>query len=246
MNELTVFTHKDFGQIRVTSIADEPWWVLRDVCKALGIGNARMAKNRLDNEDVSLTDIQDARGHAQKTSVINEPGLYSVILRSDKPEAKAFKRWVTHDILPAIRKSGGYQLPHMTTAEIVAQLAQVNVDLEKRIDNIEQKMAEPKALPVAQPQAGDWKDSMDLTIKALIEKNHLNSCLYRAKLYRKLELAENVNIDARLRNLKARLRNQGYTSKELYAVTKLDVISRDKRLKTTFENIVSAETVSAA
>lgn len=241
MNELTIFNHKDFGRIRVTFATDEPWWVLRDVCKALGISNAGMAKKRLDNEDVSLTDIQDARGHAQKTTVINEPGLYSVILRSDKPEAKAFKRWVTHDILPAIRKSGGYQLPHMTTAEIVAQLAQVNVDLEKRIDNIEQKMAKPRALPVAQPQAGDWKDSMDLTIKSLIEKNRLNPCKYRAKLYQSLELAENVNIDARLRNLKTRLRKQGYTSKELYSVTKLDVISRDKRLRSALENILVAE-----
>lgn len=244
MNELTIFNHKDFGEIRVVSVTGEPWWVLRDVCKALGISNARMAKNRLDNEDVSLADIQDARGHAQKTSVINEPGLYSVILRSDKPEAKAFKRWITHDILPAIRKSGGYQLPRMTTAEIVAQLAQVNVDLERRIDSVERRLDKSEAPPVTLPKTGDWKEDMDLTIKSLIEKNHLNPCKYRAKLYRELEMAENVNIDVRLKNLKTRLRNQGYTQKELYSVTKLDVINREKRLKAAFESIVSAKTTN--
>lgn len=244
MNELTIFAHKDFGEIRVVSVTGEPWWVLRDVCKALGLTYTNKVVKRLDEDERKLFPVIDRMGRTQKASAINESGLYSVILRSDKPEAKAFKRWVTHDILPAIRKSGSYQLPHMTTAEIVAQLAQVNVDMEKRIDDIEQKMAEPEALPVAQPQTGDWKDRMDLTIKSLIEKNHLNPCLYRARLYRSLELAENVNIDARLRNLKARLKKQGYTSKDLYAVTKLDVISREKRLKAAFESIVSAETAS--
>lgn len=104
MNDITIFNHLG-NDIRVTTDEQgEPLFVLKDVCDALEIGNSREVMRRLDSEDVSQTDILDNRGVQQKTTVVNEPGLYEVIIRSDKPEAVQFRRWVTSEVLPSIRK----------------------------------------------------------------------------------------------------------------------------------------------
>lgn len=97
--------------VRVVMINNEPWWVLVDVCNVLGIVNSRDVSNRLDDDEKDYVDLTDAIGRRRDTTVINEPGLYSVILRSDKPEAKKFKRWITHEVLPAIRQQGMYIAP---------------------------------------------------------------------------------------------------------------------------------------
>lgn len=89
----------------------EPWFVLKDVCKVLEISNHKMTAQRLDADEVSLTDLIDSIGRKQQTTVINESGLYNVILRSDKPEAKPFRKWVTSEVLPTIRKHGAYMTP---------------------------------------------------------------------------------------------------------------------------------------
>ena len=99
MNELKIFAYSG-EELRTIQREDGLWWVLRDVCRVLGITNHKMVAQRLDEDEVSLADLIDALGRTQKTTIINEPGLYAVILRSDKPEAKAFKGWVTHDVLP--------------------------------------------------------------------------------------------------------------------------------------------------
>ena len=78
-----------------------------DVCRALGLGNSSKAIMPLDDDEKGIT-ISDTLGGKQEMTTINEPGLYSLILRSRKPEAKAFKRWITHEVIPAIRKTGGY------------------------------------------------------------------------------------------------------------------------------------------
>lgn len=112
MNELTVFNNEEFGEIRTMTIDGEPWFVGKDVCNALDIGNPSQAISRLDDDEkVTLTTNEGHSGKlggAQMLNVISEAGLYSLILKSRKPEAKAFKRWITHDIIPTIRKTGGY------------------------------------------------------------------------------------------------------------------------------------------
>lgn len=84
----------------------EPWFVAADVCRALGLGNSRQTLSYLDDDEKGVI-TSDTLGGKQEMSTINEPGLYSLILRSRKPEAKAFKRWITHEVIPAIRKTGG-------------------------------------------------------------------------------------------------------------------------------------------
>lgn len=109
-NELQVFTYEG-AQVRTLLRDGAPWWVLADVCRVLELTTPSRVAERLDGDEVSQTHTIDKMGRKQKMTVVNEPGLYSVILRSDKPQAKAFKRWVTHDVLPAIRRTGGYQTP---------------------------------------------------------------------------------------------------------------------------------------
>lgn len=110
MNEMQVFNYKSF-QVRTVEINNEPWFVLKDVCTVLGISNHKMTAQRLDVDEVSQTYLTDSLGRKQETTIINESGLYHVILRSDKHEAKPFRKWVTSEVLPSIRKTGGYALP---------------------------------------------------------------------------------------------------------------------------------------
>ena len=103
-----LFWHGAGGQ---KTLEGEPWFVAADVCRALGLGNSSMAVSKLDDDEkmtLSLTDSHsNQRGGAQMATIINEPGLYALVLSSRKPEAKAFKRWITHEVIPSIRKTGG-------------------------------------------------------------------------------------------------------------------------------------------
>jgi len=105
--ELSIFNNQEFGPIRATSINGAPWFVAADVCRALDIGNSRMVMNRLDDDEKGVISA-DTPGGKQEVNVVNEPGLYALVLGSRKPEAKAFKRWITHEVIPSIRKNGGY------------------------------------------------------------------------------------------------------------------------------------------
>lgn len=106
MSDLQIFNYEDYP-IRIVENEGEPWWVLSDVCTALGLTNPSTVTSRLDKDEKGISLIYTPGG-TQKMSVINEAGLYSVILRSDKPKAKGFKRWITHEVLPSIRKHGAY------------------------------------------------------------------------------------------------------------------------------------------
>lgn len=107
MNDLTVFQYEE-KDVRTVTVDGEPWWVLKDVCAVLGLSSPHKVVERLDEDERNLIPLTDALGRLQQTSVINESGLYAVILRSDKPNAKAFRRWVTSEVLPTIRKHGAY------------------------------------------------------------------------------------------------------------------------------------------
>ena len=105
-SELKIFNYKN-NEVRTTIKDGEIWWVLKDVCDVLGLSNSRKVAERLDDDEKGVT-LSDTLGGTQKTTIINESGLYKVILRSDKPEAKKFMHWVTHEVLPSIRKHGAY------------------------------------------------------------------------------------------------------------------------------------------
>lgn len=109
-NELQIFNFNG-NNIRVIDKDGEPWWVAKDVCEILELTDARKSVELLDEDERNIIPVMDSLGRPQNTYVVNEPGLYSLVLRSRKPEAKAFKRWITHEVIPAIRKHGGYLTP---------------------------------------------------------------------------------------------------------------------------------------
>lgn len=111
MNDLQVFKYQD-SEVRTIEMNGEPWFVLKDVCKVLAMDVTQLKKtaDRLDADEKGRTKITTPGG-VQETWVINESGLYNVILRSDKPEAKPFRKWVTSEVLPTIRKHGAYMTP---------------------------------------------------------------------------------------------------------------------------------------
>lgn len=114
MNELKVFENPAFGRIRTVELDNEPWFVGKDVAEALGYSNARDALSRhVDEEDKATVAFHDGSQNRNVTAV-NESGLYCLILSSKLPGAKEFKHWITHDVIPSIRKTGGYTLKPMT------------------------------------------------------------------------------------------------------------------------------------
>lgn len=107
-NKIKVFENAEFGSVRTVTINGEPWFVASDVCKALEINNVSMAISRLDDDEKNTIILTEGiPGNPNKT-IVNEPGLYSLVLSSRKPEAKAFKRWITHEVIPDIRQYGMY------------------------------------------------------------------------------------------------------------------------------------------
>lgn len=151
MKEIQIFNNPGFGEIRAVSINNEPWFVGKDVAHVLGYSNTKDALSRhVDAEDKLQNDgvvIRDPMGREQHPTIINESGLYSLILTSKLPTAKAFKRWVTSEVLPAIRKNGGYiaDQEQMTDQEILAKALLV---AQRTIESRDKQIAEmqPKAL----------------------------------------------------------------------------------------------------
>jgi prophage antirepressor-like protein len=109
MHELQIFNYQR-NEVRMMLQDGVPWWVLKDVCNVLGLSDTNKVSERLDADELTRIKFVSG-GQTREMYVVNEPGLYSVILRSDKPEAKAFKHWITHEVLPAIRKTGQYKQP---------------------------------------------------------------------------------------------------------------------------------------
>lgn len=146
MNEIRVFSNEGFGAVRaIQSAAGEPMLVAKDVCAVLGLGRQQDSTRYLDDDEKGECLVNTPSG-AQKMVCVTEPGFYKLVMRSRKPEAKAFQRWVTHEVLPALRRDGGYMVardetPEQTMARAVL-LAQATIDRQR--DRIAE--LEPKAL----------------------------------------------------------------------------------------------------
>lgn len=159
MQEIKVFESVNFGSIRVVERDGEQWFVATDVCKALEIGNSRMAVERLDSDekaDVSLTDTS-SNGVSQKRNftVVSEPGLYSLVLSSRKPGAKAFKRWIVHEVIPAIRKTGAYMTPEKVQEALLNPDTIINLALQIKELQEEARKNEPNVLLAKSITASD-------------------------------------------------------------------------------------------
>lgn len=140
MNDLQIFNNEEFGEVRTAVVNDEPMFCLIDICKALEIKNATDVAKRLDGDELTRLNLGSRAG---ETNFITESGLYAVILRSDKPNAKKFRKWVTSEVLPSIRKTGSYGMPKTTGGQIQL-LAQGYTELEQAVNSIKEDMTELK------------------------------------------------------------------------------------------------------
>lgn len=135
--EVQVFSSEQFGSIRASLSSDgQPWFVAKDVCDSLGIGKYRDALSRLDDDERGSL-LVDTLGGPQTVGTVSEAGFYKLVMRSRKPEAKAFQRWVTHEVLPAVRRTGGYMVASQdeTPEQIMARavlVAQDTIERQKR------------------------------------------------------------------------------------------------------------------
>ncbi|WP_270271335.1 phage antirepressor [Bifidobacterium adolescentis] len=156
-NEIQKFDFKGSSLRTLTDEAEEPWFVAKDVCDILGMSNPSMAVTALDKDEVAQIDPKDYLGSEnrsnQAVNIVSEPGLYKLIMRSRKPEAKEFQRWVTHEVLPSIRRTGGY-IPTsesdsdediMARAVLVAQKTIDRKNQQLQAKDAQIKMLEPKA-----------------------------------------------------------------------------------------------------
>lgn len=251
-NELQIFSNPEFGEIRRVEIDGQYWLVGSDVAKALGYSKPYNAiAYHVDEDDTLKWGITDVYGREQDAIIINESGVYSLIFSSKLPDAKKFKKWVSSEVLPSVRKTGVYSTQQLTPAQLIAAQAQVLVDMEQKmlsiqnqaqiIQNQQAELAQrvDTAIKVFSRPADDhWKADIDQAIKDLCEARHLSECATRGRMYRELEQKCGCDISSRLTRLRKRKKKQGARHKDAMALNKLDAIAADKQLRAAFEGVV--------
>lgn len=205
MNDVTIFRKDEFGAVRAVTLEGEPWFVAADVCRALGLGNSSDVIKRLDEDERTLVSIEGA-SNGLPVNAVNEPGLYALILGSRKPEAKAFKRWITHEVIPAIRKTGGYIAGQETmdddqllaNALMVAQrkIAERNKQLEAANEKI--KADAPKVLFAETVEKAETCISIGTLAKIL---NQAGLDIGERRLFERLRNDKWLNSKGRNRNV---------------------------------------------
>lgn len=263
--DMIVFNNPEFGEVRRVEIDGEYWLVGVDVCRSLGYQKPHNAlKKHVDREDSLKRGVLDAYGFEQPTIIINESGVYSLIFASKLPNAKKFKKWVTSEVLPSIRKTGTYTAPAapapapMSPAQLIAAQAQILVDMEQKMlaiqdqtqaiqnqmeaarsqyDALSQKV-DTAVKVLARPTEDHWRADVDEAIKELAKNMGWTHMTLRGRMYKDLEQKVNCNLQSRVDNLRARKKKQGCRHKDAMAFGKLDAIAADKSLRAAFELVL--------
>lgn len=246
MNELQIFNSAEFGQIRTIVKDNEVWFVGRDIAEALGYSDTKSALiDHVDIEDKNIFKSGDLpplnfvipnRG----MTFINESGLYSLVLSSKLPTAKQFKRWITSEVLPSIRKHGGYVAKPMNQLEILAESIKIMQEQQRkldehssRLDKVENNVQQIKELE--QINSSNWRLHFGTVTRKLAQ---VYPCLdvenpyqaIRHEFYERLEAEARCNLDIRLKNKKMRALKAGLSMNKIKEFNKLDIIQEDMRL----------------
>lgn len=203
------FQNERFGAVRVVECNGEPWFVASDVCRALGID--RTQTRRLDEDEKGVYSAQTPGGQ-QEIGIVNEPGLYTLVLGSRKPEAKAFKRWITHEVIPSIRKTGSYSVPQAETAADVRAKAMLLNAKSRMLAAASKAVSNFNLSPVA-------LETLGLT---MIEEYAGVKTGYRPpveKTYTATELGQMLGVSA---NMIGRIAKEHGLKTEQYGITVLD------------------------
>lgn len=157
-NKVQIFQNEEFGTVRSLEIDNEPWFIAKDICDILEIKNSRQALTRVDEDEKADVILNDGSQN-RSMSAVNEYGLYNLILASRKKEAKEFKRWITHDVIPAIRKTGGYIAGEekMSDDELIAKAMGV---LHRKLEQANKQLEEQKPKVIFADSVETSKDSI--------------------------------------------------------------------------------------
>lgn len=238
MNNLVKeFENAEFGKVRVVMQENKPWFVAKDVCDVLEISKYRDALTRLDDDERGSVEV-DTLGGKQNMASVNEYGLYSLVLGSRKPEAKEFKRWITHEVLPSIRNTGLYN----TCTELSPQL-QLLINMELQQKEQERQLNEMKSMQEKQREelheirevaawnpGTEWRKHANKLIAKMGNGDGEQIRSIRNEAYDMLESRFSVLLETRLRNMRRRMAEEGVSKTKRDALTKVDVIAADKKL----------------
>lgn len=149
MTDLQIFNNDEFGQVRVVELEGNPWFVAADVCRVLEIKNVSDSLNRLDADEKMTLDLTEGhsgqRGGAQFINVVNESGLYALVLKSRKPDAKRFRKWLTSEVVPSIRKHGIYMTPETIEKVLLNPDFVIRLATELKNERAKNALLQPKA-----------------------------------------------------------------------------------------------------
>ena len=194
MNEITTFTY-NMNRVRTVFKEGEPWFVLKDVCEILDIGNSRMVAERLDDDEKNRVSITDGNRGNPNFTVISESGLYNVIFLSRKPEAKKFKKWVTSEVLPSIRKTGSYVQTPKTYIQALEALLETEREKERLKIELDESKKYFSVKRVAKINGISWKSlnwkklkntsqAMELEVKKVFDANYGNVNVYHIDVWK--------------------------------------------------------------
>jgi prophage antirepressor-like protein len=231
MNELKIFENENLGTVRTITTDSETWFIAGDVCRILGLTNTTMVMQRLDEDERSKFNL----GRQGETNVVNEPGLYELIMGSRKPEAKAFRKWITSEVLPAIRKDGGYIAANgMSDEEVMAKA------LEIAHKTIERKALENKELKKENVRLESENVQLAIENQELRhDKNYLDLIMRSKALLTISQIAQDYGMSGKAMNkqlaamgiqyscngqwiLYARYKDCGYVSSRSIDITRAD------------------------
>ncbi len=161
-NEIQRFDFRGASLRTLTDEAGEPWFVLKDCMSILDLGNPTETVKMFDKDEFSTTEVIDSIGRRQQTYIISEPGLYRLVMKSRKPEAKEFQRWVTHEVLPQIRRTGGY-IPTSDADDDMTILAKAVMIGQRTMEAQKQRIAAQQSrIDELQPKASAWDNFVDI------------------------------------------------------------------------------------
>lgn len=250
-NEIQIFNNPKFGNVRMIEENGNVLFCGNDVASALGYKSPKDAISTHCRGAVKRR-LTDALGREQETVFISEGDIYRLAARSKLPGADEFESWIFDEVLPSIRKTGGYQTKAMTTAQMFAMQAKVNLEQEQRLAALEsraerneqtmQKTLDIFSAPAVSPD--DWTSAMNHQINTLVEQYGENHRKFRSDRYAELELETGVDLKCRQTRLRNRMRKNGATETECKQVSILQVISRDRKLRPAFEAIIRRKAAS--
>lgn len=235
MTDIMVFDNPDFGQIRSLEIDGEPWFVGKDVAVALGYSNTRDAlAKHVDQEDKRGSRFATPSG-MQEMTIVNESGLYSLIFSSQLPEAKKFKRWVTSEVLPAIRKTGSYSMSGQALAvqQAFEGLSSWMEQLEKRMVKVERETSYSNYYLRLQMRSGydeNWERRQSRNLKAVSEFIGVDTKKVLRDIYSEMECRYGISLDEFCNDYK---RVKGVSS-----CSTLSVISFSLTLREMFDAVI--------